>query len=61
MKIALIIIGVLIGIVQGAFTISKTTPERQEVFRKHPGAGCGVMFAKGLIGGLLGWLVSLFF
>jgi len=60
MKITLIIIGTVIGLIYGAYSISKT-PERKEVYRKHPHLGLLTMLLYGGLYGLMGWLIFLLF
>ena len=60
MKIALIIIGAVVGIIYGASVIGKT-PERREVYRKHYHIGFFILLLCGAFCGLMGWLISLLF
>ena len=60
MKIALIIIGTVIGLIFGGYNISKT-PERKEVYRKYPRIGLFIVLLYGGLCGLIGWLIFLFF
>ena len=56
MKIALIIIGAVVGIIYAASILGKT-PERREAWRKVPTTGCLILLLCGVFCGLMGWLI----
>jgi ABC-type amino acid transport system permease subunit len=60
MKITLIIIGTVIGLIFGFYSISKT-PERKKVYRKYPHLGLLIMLTYGGLYGLTGWLIFILF
>jgi hypothetical protein len=55
MKIALIIIGIVIGIIGAARHLNKTE-ERKDFFRRHTLIGCLIVLIYMILGGVAGWL-----